>query len=168
MARNRNSTATAELDTPKENDMTDTDTLTETTPETETVAPRVEIADYVPETAPLLYADHVTALIDAGEGKAARVTVPTEVAAKHKRYFSKAANAAERTARVHGSHDNGDGTTTLVFTLAPRQSRPRKPKEETPVETSGENVENVENVESDTPENGSESATVDSGEVSGE
>lgn len=72
------------------------------------------------------YDGDVAALIAAGEGKAAELIVPTDQANKARVLYAKAANAADRTARVRlQEEDKKAGTTRFVFTLKERRKPSR-------------------------------------------
>lgn len=85
--------------------------------------PVFEIDDYqAPEQANPFEA-HVDALIKAGEGKVMTIRVATERANRDKVLFQKAANAADKTARVVSTaEDEGKGETAITFRLKPKEA----------------------------------------------
>jgi len=116
------------------------------------------IIDYTPAQTVSPYADLVnkelTDLMEAGEGKATEVKVPTVDAGKFKLVFSQAANAKGKTARYRVQESDGKtrkekdadgntvevptGETRFVITLSPKHAprRGRKPAAE-----SGDNTD---------------------------
>jgi hypothetical protein len=113
-----------------------------------------KIVDYVKATSAAadVYKDDVAELIAAGENKATAITVPNDQPAVNakgepildkegkprsdfsiaqaKRAFQNSARLADRTARLVSETDNGDGTTDLVFVLAPKIVRAAKSTDE--------------------------------------
>jgi hypothetical protein len=98
------------------------------------------------------YTQEVADLIAAGEGKASSITVPLADKAKARNLFGKAANAADKTARLKGETITGDAPAegseesdtrevTLVFVLTKLNAKagkvvgPRAKGDESPAET---------------------------------
>lgn len=111
----------------------------------------ISIVDFTEPEKVNPYAEHVTALIAAGEGKALNVTVPVADLAKTKLKFAKAANAQNKTARVKGVDDSAvkadkegveTGDVTITFTLTekhkPRTRKNKRTESEVDAEVSAE------------------------------
>lgn len=100
---------------------------------------------FVPEQVSGKYDRHVQAMIAKDEeleksepkefkqGKRTRVAIvaPADDAEKTVRQFQDSARKFGKTGRHVGTEPQGDGGVLLRFVLGVRQSRPRKPKEET-------------------------------------
>jgi hypothetical protein len=83
------------------------------------------------------YKADVEALIAAGEGKAGELIVPTDQASKARVTYAKAANDADKTARLRITEvDEKKGTTRFVFTLTSRHKARRGNAETSAVEDS--------------------------------
>jgi hypothetical protein len=92
----------------------------------------IQIGDYVETVKVNPYAGHITALEEAGPGKAATVIVPAKDALKTRTAFSKAANDKGYTARVRVNAepvltDKGKptGNVKFVFTLTTKHKARR-------------------------------------------
>lgn len=97
---------------------------TNAAPTTET-APAFVIEDFTKPETKSVYAPHVEALVNAGDGKSLVVTVPAEHVARERTKFQRAANDADRTARVVETVASEDGkTVALRFILKARETRP--------------------------------------------
>jgi hypothetical protein len=95
----------------------------------------MEIIDFIPPVKTNEYTPDVQALIDAGEGKAARIVAPANDAAKAQRLFQKAANMLERTAKLipELTETEGEGDEAVVkltFTLTKRHKARRNAERE--------------------------------------
>lgn len=93
--------------------------------------PTIDVHPFTPQSA-VNYDGHIAALIAAGEGNAVTITFPTPDLAKHKRYFQEAAKRAERSAKAQQTIDNGDGFSSIEFTIGPLRTRTVKPKNTAP------------------------------------
>lgn len=106
------------------------------------------IVDFVAPQKVNPYTEDVQNLIDAGEGKALKLTVPVADFAKTKLKFAKAANALDKTARVQDvddskvivdKDDKEVGDVTITFTLTEKHKpRTRKAKPEVAAEAEAE------------------------------
>lgn len=91
---------------------------------------KFEINEYQPATKANPYAEHVAALIEAGEGKTITITVPEADENKNRLAFQRAANDADKTARVV-SLTTEDGKSRIEFILKPREKRAKVVNEAT-------------------------------------
>lgn len=106
------------------------------------------IVDFVAPEKVNPFTEDVKALIEAGEGKALKLTVPVADFAKTKLKFAKAANAENKTARVQEVNDenvivdkdgNEVGDVTITFTLTEKHKpRTRKDKRQDAAEAESE------------------------------
>jgi hypothetical protein len=93
-----------------------------------------EIIDFAEPVKVNPYTQDVADLIAAGEGKAARITVPAGDRNKARMAFAKAANEAGKTARLRDeSADKKGENITLTFTLTAKHA-PRRGKDEVTTE----------------------------------
>lgn len=90
-----------------------------------------KIEDFTPAPSANEYDDAVAALIQAGDGKSVLIeNIPVADEAKARRRFGEAANRADKSARVRESVPSKDGkTVALRFTVGPRITQNRKPKD---------------------------------------
>lgn len=82
----------------------------------------VEIVDYKPKTKANPYAEHVEALLAAGDGKAARIDVAAGAGKRQRVIFQQAAIERGKTARVVDSGETPEGD-YIVFVLRDRKAR---------------------------------------------
>jgi 3-methyladenine DNA glycosylase Mpg len=87
----------------------------------------IEISDWVEPIKSNPYTETITALIEAGSGKAVTILVPVADKLKTRTQFASAANDQERTARVRISEAHNDEW-RYVFTLT-TLNKPRRNKE---------------------------------------
>lgn len=127
--------------------MAKTETLEAEATEAKPVEIKTDIHKYEPRAKAGRYDQNVKDLIEAGEGAAITLTVPTDQVKKHMTYFQESAKQNNRTARKTDITDLDDGTSTIEFILRPLVKRPRKNVE--PEAT----TDSVETAESDAPEN---------------
>src|SRR4051794_34462720 len=117
------------------------------TPEAAPVQIKTDIHPYERKEKAGRYDQDVKNLIDAGEGAAITLTVPTDQVKKHVTYFQESAKQNDRTARKTDITDLDDGTTTIEFILRPLVKRPRKTKD------TDSATDSAEVSADDTPEN---------------
>lgn len=85
----------------------------------------LEIIDYVAPIAENPYAGAVEALLEAGEGKAARIVVPLVKANTERNKIGKAANDLDKTARFVAREEDADSVTFTII-LTPKNAKAGK------------------------------------------
>lgn len=131
------------------------------------VEPIVEFGVYEPKVKPNIYAGHIEKLLTMPENTSVTITVPDSELLKHKRYFQRAANDVDRTAKTVDERKTTAETTSVTYVLGPRQDRSKRaPRSKSVAEAqSAENTqpeeEGAENTQPEGEQQGSESATVE-------